>query len=191
MSLIKLPISDADAAALASFTVHPDFPKPGIQFMDVFEIFNGRHPNLPNHLLDALAAGITSHLATLPPSSGPLIIMGLESRGFLFAPGVAARLGVPFAPVRKGGKLPGKVLKAEYALEYGHAVLEVQETAIPPSSRVVLIDDLLATGGTLRAACDLITRGGGTPVLAACVYDIGFLNGAAALPVPVLSCCTL
>uniref|UniRef100_A0A8C8DS74 Adenine phosphoribosyltransferase n=1 Tax=Oryzias sinensis TaxID=183150 RepID=A0A8C8DS74_9TELE len=128
----------------------PDFPKPGIQFRDICPILKSP---------PALTAAIDlfeEQVRTIHPQVD--LIVGLDARGFLFGPLLAQRLEIGFVPVRKRGKLPGTTVTAAYDLEYGKAELEIQEDAVSPAQKVVLIDDLLATGGTLCAACELLLR---------------------------------
>ncbi len=126
----------------------PDFPKPGILFRDITPILG--EPRALRAVLD--------HLETWAASHGPEMIAGIESRGFLFGTPLAARLGAGFVPVRKPGKLPHKILSESYALEYGENTLEIHEDAVRPGQKVLVVDDLLATGGTASAAASLIRR---------------------------------
>lgn len=129
----------------------PDFPKPGILFRDVTTLIG--HGG-------GFAASV-DHLAGRIDGVGAEAIAGIEARGFIFGAAVAARLGLPFVPVRKPGKLPVPVLAMDYALEYGTDTLEVDPDAIADGQHVVLIDDLLATGGTAFAAAELLRKAGG------------------------------
>ena len=131
--------------------VVPDFPKPGILFRDIT-------PLLTNP--DAFRE-MTARLAHEIRTSGATSIMGLESRGFIFGIAVAQVLGMPFIPARKAGKLPGETVSTQYSLEYGEQKLEVQKYAVTRGERVAIIDDLLATGGTARAAAELVSKLGG------------------------------
>lgn len=132
-------------------------------------------PALFTRVVDALAA----------PHAGSVdAVVGVESRGFIFGAPVALRLGVPFVPLRKMGKLPGAVVREAYALEYGSATLEIQAEAIRPGDRVLVVDDVLATGGTAAAACRLVGQVGGRVVEAAFLLEIAALGGRSALPVP-------
>lgn len=145
----------------------PDFPKPGILFKDITTV-----------LLDgALYGRLVDHLCEVVRASGATAVAGIESRGYLFAAPVAARLGLPLALVRKPGKLPWKTRKASYSLEYGTDSVEMHEDAVRPGDRVVVMDDLLATGGTMEAACRLVREGGADVVLASFVIELGFLHG--------------
>jgi adenine phosphoribosyltransferase len=146
----------------------PDFPGPGILFRDVTTLISHG---------EGLAAAV-DHLATRARSHGATRIAGIEARGFIFGAAVAARLGLGFIPVRKPGKLPVPTLGIDYALEYGHDRLEIDPTAINPGDRVVIIDDLIATGGTALAATTLLREAGATVTHALFVIDLPDLAGA-------------
>jgi len=126
----------------------PDFPKPGILFRDITPVLS--HAGALDAVIEALCGLVRIHGATC--------IVGIESRGFILGTPVAARLGLPFVPVRKPGKLPYETHRVDYDLEYGSDALEVHIDAISKGDRVVVIDDLLATGGTGEAACRLVER---------------------------------
>ncbi len=148
----------------------PDFPKPGIVFKDITPILG--NPELFDRTLNAL-------VDTLKPY-GVNCIVGIEARGFIFGAPVARQMNVPFVPVRKPGKLPWKKKQISYTLEYGEATIEVHEDAlecVKNGAKVAIIDDLLATGGTTRAACELINSIGGEVKVSAFVVELGFLNG--------------
>ncbi|BGO97372.1 Adenine phosphoribosyltransferase 1 [Rhodotorula toruloides] len=170
---------------------HPDFPQPGILFLDVFPIL--QNPVAFETLITDLLNHITS--VTLPalrektgnPSAKIDTIVGLDARGFLFGPLIALRLGAAFVPVRKQGKLPGKCFKAEYEKEYGVDVFEMQEGAIPSGSNVVVVDDLIATGGSAVAAQQLVEQAGAKVVQNLFVVEIEFLKGAEKLSAPTYS----
>ncbi|MCT2398550.1 adenine phosphoribosyltransferase [Novosphingobium mangrovi (ex Huang et al. 2023)] len=146
----------------------PDFPKPGILFRDV--------TTLIGH--GAGFAAATRLLADRARAVGADVIAGIEARGFIFGAAVAARLELPFVPVRKPGKLPVPVLAIDYALEYGTDTLEVDPDAIAEGQKVVVIDDLIATGGTALAAVELLRRAGGVVTEALFVIDLPDLGGA-------------
>lgn len=146
----------------------PDFPKPGILFRDVTTLIGHG---------EGFAATV-SHLAEHAEVSGAEAIAGIEARGFIFGAAVAARLGLPFVPIRKPGKLPVPVLAIDYALEYGTDTLEVDPGAVPDGQRVLLLDDLIATGGTAGAAVELLSRAGATVQHAVFVVDLPDLGGA-------------
>jgi adenine phosphoribosyltransferase len=145
----------------------PDFPKPGIIFKDITPIL--KDPTLCQHIVDAFAEKLAGVKID--------VIAGVESRGFLFGLMLAIRLGVPFVPVRKAGKLPYTIRQKAYKLEYGTAIIEMHIDAIEPGQHVLIHDDLLATGGTVTAASELITELGGIVSGFSFVVGLGFLNG--------------
>ncbi len=149
----------------------PDFPKPGILFRDITTLI-GNGPGL---------ARAVELLADAAQAAGAQAIAGIEARGFIFGAAAAARLGLGFIPVRKPAKLPVPVLAIDYALEYGTDTLEVDPTAIAPEQNVVIIDDLIATGGTAFAATQLLRRAGAQISHAMFVIDLPDLGGAARL----------
>lgn len=150
----------------------PDFPKPGIVFRDIMPLL--RDPR-------ALAE-VVEHMTTRFRAREVELVAGIESRGFFFGPLLAQQLGVGFAPIRKLGKLPGPTVQREYALEYGSNHLEMQRTAVHPGERVLLIDDVLATGGTAAAGLGLIRELQGEPAGAAFLIELTALRGREALP---------
>src|SRR5579859_3823786 len=153
----------------------PDFPKPGIQFYDVSTL-----------LAHADAWQVTmGRLANAVRAQQPDLLVGIESRGFLVAAPLALKLGCGFAMVRKRGKLPGPTIRHEYALEYGTDVIEIQKDAIKPGQRVVVLDDLLATGGTMAASIKLLREVGAVVTSAAFIIELAFLKGREKLDVPV------
>ncbi|WP_335975788.1 MULTISPECIES: adenine phosphoribosyltransferase [Streptomycetaceae] len=152
-----------------------DYPQPGVVFKDITPLL--ADPVAFNALVDALAELCTRHAATK--------IVGLEARGFILAAPAAARARLGFVPVRKAGKLPGPTLAQGYALEYGTAEIEVHADAFGPGDRVIVIDDVLATGGTAEAALDLIARTGASVVGVAVMLELGALGGRERLA-PVL-----
>ncbi len=145
----------------------PDFPKPGIVFKDITPIL--KDPVLCNNILDAFVQKLKHTQID--------IVAGVESRGFLFGLGLACKLGVPFIPIRKAGKLPYTIRQKAYKLEYGEAVIEMHIDAFEPGQHILIHDDLLATGGTVTAASELIYEMGGTIAGFAFVVGLGFLNG--------------
>jgi len=149
----------------------PDFPLEGILFRDVTPLL--REP--------AALAEVVRHFAERYRDAGIGVVAGIESRGFIFGAPLALALGVGFVPIRKLGKLPAEKIHREYALEYGTAALEVHVDGIREGERVLLIDDLLATGGTASAAIQLVEALGGTVHEAAFLIELAFLNGRAAL----------
>ncbi|WP_243059868.1 adenine phosphoribosyltransferase [Nocardioides sp. SR21] len=168
--------------ALALIADVPDFPEPGILFKDIT-------PLLADHtaltaVIDALAA------AGRDDSGRPVVdkVLGMESRGFILGAPVALALGVGFVPVRKAGKLPRATYAVSYALEYGEATLEVHQDALQPGDRVLLVDDVLATGGTARATMDLVGQCGGSVHAVAMLMELGFLPGRDAIGDVPLTC---
>uniref|UniRef100_A0A1B6LPU1 Adenine phosphoribosyltransferase n=1 Tax=Graphocephala atropunctata TaxID=36148 RepID=A0A1B6LPU1_9HEMI len=157
---------------------YPDFPKPGILFLDIFSVLRS------SVAFQALQTLLTSHVRGL---GGVDVIAALESRGFLFGPTLALELGLPFVPIRKKGKLPGKVNQVAFTLEYGTDVFEIQTESILPSQKVVLLDDLLATGGSLAASCQLIAQLGAQVVECLVVVELMDLKGRDKVPAPVYS----
>ncbi len=124
---------------------------------------------------------MTRVLADLATSVGADAVAGIEARGFMLAAPAAERAGVGFWPVRKAGKLPPPVLRRDYALEYGSASLELAASAVTPGARVLVVDDVLATGGTARAACELLEEAGAHVVGLVVLLELGFLSGRAGL----------
>ena len=146
----------------------PDFPKPGIQFRDITTLIgNGA----------GLAAAV-EHLAQQALECEAQAIAGMEARGFIFGAAVAVAMGVGFVPVRKPGKLPVATIGVDYALEYGTDRLEMDPGAVLPGQRVVIVDDLIATGGTALAAAHLLRKGGAVVERALFVIDLPDLGGA-------------
>jgi adenine phosphoribosyltransferase len=158
----------------------PDFPKPGILFYDISTL-----------LAHADAWQVTmGRVANAVRAQQPDLLVGIESRGFLVAAPLALKLGCGFIMVRKKGKLPGEKIRHEYALEYGTDSVEIQKDAIKPGQRVVVLDDLLATGGTLAATIALLREVGAVVTGAACIIELAFLKGRERLDVPVTSVVT-
>jgi adenine phosphoribosyltransferase len=153
----------------------PDFPKPGILFYDISTLL--AHPHAWRATVTQLAEAMRPHQ--------PDLLVGIESRGFLVAAPVAFALGCGFAMIRKQGKLPGRTVRFTYDLEYGSDTIEMQEDAIAPGQRVAVLDDLLATGGTMQAAIDLVRRQGGIVAAAACIIELSFLQGRNRIDVPL------
>lgn len=149
----------------------PDFPQPGIQFKDITPLLADAAG------LRAVVDAFVDHYADQQIDA----VAGIESRGFVLGAPVAYRLGVGMVLIRKPGKLPADTLGVDYALEYGTNRLEIHRDALQPGARILLIDDVLATGGTARAAADLITQLGGTVVEYAFLLELGMLNGRAKL----------
>jgi adenine phosphoribosyltransferase len=145
----------------------PDFPKPGILFRDITPLLGNAEAFAGT--IDLMAAGVKAGSVDA--------IAGIESRGFIFAAALAVKLGLPFVPVRKPGKLPRKTRRESYALEYGTDSIEIHEDAVKPGARVLLVDDLLATGGTMEAALKLFKAIGARPVEALFLIELEFLKG--------------
>lgn len=156
----------------------PHFPKPGILFKDITPLL--ADPKGFHIVLDSLAQRfIGEHVD---------VVVGIESRGFIFGSALAARLNASFVPVRKSGKLPAAVDRVSYELEYGTAELEMHKDSIPDGAKVLVVDDLLATGGTAQATAELVRKQGGYVAAFAFVVELDFLGGREKLlPVPVIS----
>ena len=150
----------------------PDYPKPGILFYDLTTLL--QDPGGFHLLVDRLCEHYNGKHVD--------IIAGIEARGFIFAPALAYRLSAGFVPVRKPKKLPWKTVSVTYQLEYGSDQLEIHQDAVKPGQRVLICDDLLATGGTASAAIQLVRKLGGEVVGAAFAVELSFLNGRAKLP---------
>jgi adenine phosphoribosyltransferase len=150
----------------------PDFPKPGILFYDITTLLKDK---------SGLRATIDALCAYYRGKSID-VVLGVEARGFIFAPAVAYALDAGFVPVRKPKKLPAACERVEYALEYGTDVLEVHRDAIQPGQRVLIVDDVLATGGTAAATARLVGQLGGQVVSLGFVVELNFLNGREKLP---------
>jgi adenine phosphoribosyltransferase len=155
------------AAIAAEIRDVPDFPKPGILFKDIT-------PALGNPEVFQLTIGAL-HQALA--GRGIDYVVGIESRGFIFGAPLAIALGAGFVPVRKPGKLPAETHRIEYSLEYGTDVLEIHKDAIPAGKRVVIVDDLLATGGTAAATLELVRQVGADVAAFAFIVELSFLNG--------------
>jgi len=150
----------------------PDFPTEGIIFKDITPL-----------LADAEALAEAVRLLAEPfEGAGVELVAGIESRGFIFGGAVARQLGAGFVPLRKPGKLPYKTVRKEYALEYGTDAVEIHADAVQPGQKVLMVDDLLATGGTMAAACELVEGLGGRILGVAFLIELCFLNGREKLP---------
>ncbi len=145
----------------------PDFPKPGINFKDITPLLG--HAKAFQAVVDELAGQYAGRNVD--------VIAAAEARGFIFGAPLALKLGAGFVPIRKPGKLPYATIALEYQLEYGSDRLEVHSDALEPGRRVLLLDDVLATGGTMRACCDLITQTGAEIIACAFVLELAFLKG--------------
>ena len=166
-----MTLSDAAAAVTRLVVDVADFPEPGVVFKDLTPVFSDH---------DALTAVVAALAASGLDDTGAVAVdkvAGIEARGFALGAPVALALGVGFVPVRKAGKLPRETHTVSYALEYGEASIEVHRDAFAPGERVLLVDDVLATGGTMAAARDLVLACDAVPVAAAVVLELGFLPG--------------
>lgn len=148
----------------------PDWPKPGVVFKDITPLLSDPR---------GLRASVDELVATAP--DGIDVVVGMEARGFIFAAPVAVALGAGFVPVRKAGKLPWDVHRQEYQLEYGTDLLEVHQDAVTAEDRILVVDDVLATGGTAAATVELLGQSGADVVALAFVIELGFLGGRAPL----------
>lgn len=156
----------------------PDFPQPGIVFRDITTLL--KNPQVLRYTIDAMG----ERCGELAPD----YVLGMESRGFLFGVPLACRLDAGFIPVRKPGKLPAPVYSIEYELEYGTDRLEMHQDAIEPGSRVLIVDDLMATGGTAAATAQLVTQAGGETIGFGFIIELTALGGRNKLPsVPIIS----
>jgi adenine phosphoribosyltransferase len=145
----------------------PDFPKPGILFYDITTLLND--PEAFKHVIEILAERYEGR--------NPGRVLAVDARGFIFGGALALRLGVPFTPVRKKGKLPWETVSASYELEYGVDQVEMHKDGVAPGELVVVVDDLLATGGTAKAVSDLVKQCGGEIMEFAFIIELDFLNG--------------
>ncbi|KAF9515438.1 hypothetical protein BS47DRAFT_1391623 [Hydnum rufescens UP504] len=173
----------ADVALITSkLSVHSDFPKEGINFMDFLPIL--RDP----FAFETLITHIMNHILTttlhMTQKKKIDVVVGLDARGFLLGPIIALRLGAAFVPVRKAGKLPGKTITVVYEKEYGDDSFAIQEGSVSPGDNVVVIDDLIATGGSAKAAGDLIKQAGGRTLEYIFVIGLAFLKGHDKLDAP-------
>lgn len=167
MSATPQPVDELVASLLRDI---PDFPKPGVVFKDITPL-----------LADGAAFGeVARHLAGRHTGSVD-VVAGIEARGFIFGAAVAYELGAGFLPIRKAGKLPGQTVESSYELEYGTATIQIHADSFVGGERVLVVDDVLATGGTAAAACELIEQAAGTVVGFDAVLELGFLDGRARL----------
>lgn len=153
----------------------PDFPEPGIIFRDITTVLGDA---------DGLHLAVDEMAARLDGLEFDAVA-GMEARGFLFGMPIAYKLHKPFIPVRKPGKLPRATVSADYELEYGTATIEVHKDDVAPGSRIVLVDDLIATGGTIDAACRLFEQLGAQVVMAVCLLELKGLRGRDNIPCPL------
>jgi len=170
---MSLSLDAATALIRANVRDVPDFPKPGILFRDITSVW--KHPEAFAACMDVFAA----HFAGGKTPDGKKIdlIVGIESRGFVVGSAFAARIGTGFVPVRKRGKLPAEVHSHEYELEYGSDCVEIHKDAVEPGQNVLVMDDLLATGGTLLASIELLKKVGANVVGCALVIDLPEIGG--------------
>ena len=160
-------MSDAIPTLRALIRDVPDFPKPGIIFKDITPL-----------LADPAGLAMAVEVMANPFRKDRVdVVVGAESRGFIFGTAIAQSLSCGFVPIRKPGKLPGRTHRAEYELEYGSDVLEMHADAIQPRQRVLMVDDLLATGGTMSACIDMVRRTGASIAAAAFLIELDFLEG--------------
>ncbi len=187
MSDLQTGRLDAARDALARLVVDVrDFPEPGVVFKDI-------SPLLADH--DGFTAVIEALADAGRDDAGRVVVdkvVGMEARGFILAAPVALALGCGFVPVRKAGKLPRETYAVSYALEYGEATLEIHQDAVSAGDRVLLVDDVLATGGTVAATTQLIQRCGGVPHAVTVLMELGFLDGRAKTgDLPIVSVVTV
>ena len=161
-------------ALLEHIDVIQDFPQKGINFFDIQSLL--KKPAIWRDLIDDLCARVRDKNVD--------IIIGIESRGFLTGVPVAQKLNLPFGMVRKKGKLPGDIIGQEYSLEYGTDTVEIQKSLITSGTRVAIMDDLLATGGTMKATGDLVRKAGGEVVISTCIIELNELRGIDKLDFP-------
>ncbi|KAI9724279.1 MAG: adenine phosphoribosyltransferase [Chrysothrix sp. TS-e1954] len=185
----RQPASDAASASKLSglkknlhsaLKQYPDFPSPGVLFEDILPIFADY--KLHDSLLEALELHINESFGE---SQKPDVIVGLDARGFLFGPSLALRLGAGFVPVRKQGKLPGRTETVSYKKEYGEDHFQLQSDSIRPGQRVLVVDDIIATGGSAAATGELVQRAGGNLLGYVFILELDFLKGRKKLNAPV------
>ncbi|MFB0615080.1 adenine phosphoribosyltransferase [Streptomyces sp. AGS-58] len=164
-------LADISTLLLSRIRDVADYPEPGVMFKDITPL-----------LADPAAfAALTDALAGIAAATGATKVIGLEARGFILGAPVAVRAGLGFIPVRKAGKLPGATLRQAYDLEYGSAEIEVHAEDLASGDRVLIVDDVLATGGTAEAAVQLVHRAGAEVCGVAVLMELGFLDGRARL----------
>ncbi|KAL8717242.1 MAG: hypothetical protein Q9225_005495 [Loekoesia sp. 1 TL-2023] len=179
------PTSSSELADLKvrlhrSLRQYPDFPTPGILFEDILPLFSD--PLLHKSLIRALELQVTDSYGQ---KQTPDVFVGLEARGFLFGPSLALKLGAGFVPVRKQGKLPGTTETAAFEKEYGKDFFQIQSDGIKPGQRVIIVDDIIATGGSAAAAGSLVKKLGGTLLGYIFILELDFLKGRDKLNAPV------
>jgi len=176
----------ADVAFIKSHLgSYRNFPREGIVFLDIFPIL--KEPLVFETLITHLVDHITSHTLRKSKVEKIDVVVALDARGFLIGPIIALRLGAAFVPVRKAGKLPGQCIDATYEKEYGTDSFEMQADAIRTGQNVLIIDDLLATGGSAKAAGDLVIQQGGKTLEYLFIIELLFLKGSSKLDAPVYS----
>ncbi|OAP59560.1 adenine phosphoribosyltransferase [Fonsecaea erecta] len=175
-------LPELKARIKAGLKTYPDFPKKGILFEDILPLFASH--TLHEDLIRAFELQIVESLG---PNNIPDVIVGLDARGFLFGPTLALRFGAGFVPVRKAGKLPGEIETAEYQKEYGTDTFAMQTSAIQPGQKVLVVDDLIATGGSAAAAGTLVEKCGGQLLGYIFIIELTFLNGRNKLNAPVFT----
>jgi len=176
----RLPVSDYLRQHVRTV---PDWPTPGVQFRDITPLL--QDPHVFRVLVDAFVRRYTA------PELRPEVVAGLDARGFILGAVVAYELGAGFVPIRKGGKLPYTTVAENYELEYGSATVELHTDAVHPGQRVLLIDDLIATGGTMLAGCKLLEKLGAKVIEGAAIVDLPELGGSARLRAAGLALFTL
>ena len=160
-------MSDLSERLKSALVTYPDWPKPGVTFADLSPVYASPH----------LRAELTHHFVKIAMGDEIDTIAAIESRGYLLGMSLADELRLPFIQIRKSGKLPGDTWKVAYSLEYGTAEIEVQASAFRKGSRVMIVDDVLATGGTMKAARELVEQAGATVARIAVIAEIEFLKG--------------
>ncbi|KAL9594217.1 MAG: hypothetical protein Q9219_007150 [cf. Caloplaca sp. 3 TL-2023] len=172
-------LSDLTTRLHRSLRQYPDFPAPGVLFEDILPLFSD--PLLHKSLIRALELQVIERSGQ---KDLPDVIVGLEARGFLFGPSLALKLGAGFVPVRKQGKLPGATESAAFEKEYGKDYFQIQKDAIKPGQRVIIVDDIIATGGSAAAAGSLVQKLGGTLLGYIFILELDFLKGRDKLDAP-------
>lgn len=176
----------SDIEYIKSFlAIYQDFPKKGVAFCDIFPLF--RNPLAFEALVTHLVHHIVSDVIPNSPNKKIDVVVALDSRGFLLGPVIALRLGAAFVPVRKPGKLPGECSRAAFEKEYGTDEFEMQINAISPGQTVVIVDDIIATGGSAAAAGDLVTKQGGKLLQHLFIAELTSLKGRDKLSAPAYS----
>jgi adenine phosphoribosyltransferase len=175
---VGAPAADLALAGLIKARVRDiaDYPQPGVMFKDITPLL------ADGNALAAVVSGLAAGHARRGTPGGVDKVAGIEARGFILAASVAIQLGAGFVPVRKEGKLPGPTFARSYELEYGSATIEVHQDAFAPGERVLIVDDVLATGGTAAATADLVRTAGAEVTEISVILELSFLGGRARLP---------